>query len=161
MLAEILGGSQATSVLGRHLSYDSKIATYTSAYYDGTSIDDATFGLMVMPAPDVSLADAEAELDKVLDDFLKNGPDPAALERIRTQVRAGEIYARDNVESLANRYGQELSVGLTMTDIESWDEALAAVTAEDVMAAARKVLDRKNAVTGWLTRPATEGEATP
>ena len=109
----------------------------------------------------MSLADAEAALDQVLENFLKNGPDPAALERIRTQVRAGEIYARDNVESLANRYGQELSVGLTMTDIESWDEALAAVTAEDVMAAARKVLDRKNAVTGWLTRPATEGEATP
>jgi len=32
----------------------------------------------------------------VLADFLKTGPDPAALERIRTQVRAGEIYARDD-----------------------------------------------------------------
>ena len=97
----------------------------------------------------------------MLADFLKTGPDPAALERIRTQVRAGEIYARDDVESLANRYGQELSVGLTMTDIEGWDEALAAVTAEDVMAVAHKVLDRKDAVTGWLTKPAAEGEATP
>lgn len=55
------------------------------------------------------------------------------------------------MESLANRYGQELSVGLTMTDIDTWDEALSAVTAEDVMAVAHKVLDRKNAVTGWLT----------
>jgi zinc protease len=161
VLAELLGGNGQTSVLARALQFDRKVAVYTSAYYDGTSIDDATFGLMVMPAPDVSLADAEAELDKVLDDFLKNGPDPAALERIRTQVRAGEIYARDNVESLANRYGQELSVGLTMTDIEGWDEALAAVTAEDVMAVAHKVLDRKDAVTGWLTKPAAEGEATP
>ena len=161
VLAELLGGNGQTSVLARALQFDRKVAVYTSAYYDGTSIDDATFGLMVMPAPDVSLADAEAELDKVLDDFLKNGPDPAALERIRTQVRAGEIYARDNVESLANRYGQELSVGLTMTDIEGWDEALSAVTAEDVIAVAHKVLDRKNAVTGWLTRPATEGEAQP
>ncbi len=161
VLAELLGGNGQTSVLARALQFDRQVAVYSSAYYDGTSIDDATFGLLVMPAPDVSLADAEAALDQVLENFLKNGPDPAALERIRTQVRAGEIYARDNVESLANRYGQELSVGLTMTDIESWDEALAAVTAEDVMAAARKVLDRKNAVTGWLTRPATEGEATP
>ena len=161
VLAELLGGNGQTSVLARALQFDTQVAVYSSAFYDGTSIDDATFGLAVTPAQGVSLAEAEAALDKVLADFLKTGPDPAALERIRTQVRAGEIYARDDVESLANRYGQELSVGLTMTDIDTWDEALSAVTAEDVMAVAHKVLDRKNAVTGWLTRPATEGEAQP
>ncbi len=161
VLAELLGGNGQTSVLARALQFDTQSAVYSSAFYDGTSIDDATFGLMVMPAQGVSLTDAEAALDKVLADFLKDGPDPAALERIRTQVRAGEIYARDDVESLANRYGQELSVGLTMTDIDTWDEALSAVTAEDVIAVAHKVLDRKNAVTGWLTRPATQGEAQP
>ena len=161
VLAELLGGNGQTSVLARALQFDTQVAVYSSAFYDGTSIDDATFGLAVTPAQGVSLADAEAALDKVLADFLKTGPDPAALERIRTQVRAGEIYARDDVESLANRYGQELSVGLTMTDIDTWDEALSAVTTEDVMAVAHKVLDRKNAVTGWLTRPATEGEAQP
>lgn len=161
VLAELLGGNGQTSVLARALQFDRQVAVYSSAFYDGTSIDDATFGLVLMPAQGVSLVEAEAALDGVLADFLKNGPDKAALERIRTQVRAGEIYARDDVESLANRYGQELSVGLTMTDIDTWDEALSAVTAEDVIAVAHKVLDRKNAVTGWLTRPATEGEAQP
>ncbi|HLQ18777.1 MAG TPA: pitrilysin family protein [Tabrizicola sp.] len=159
VLAELLGGNGQTSVLARALQFDSKTAVFTSAFYDGTSIDDGTFGMVVMPAQGVSLQDAEAALDKVLEDFLAKGPDPAALERIRTQVRASEIYARDDVESLANRYGRELSVGLTMTDIDTWDEALSAVTAEDVMAAAKKVLDRRNAVTGWLTRPAKEWEA--
>lgn len=159
VLAELLGGNGQTSVLARALQFDTQTAVFTSAFYDGTSIDDGTFGMVVMPAQGVSLQDAEAALDKVLADFLAKGPDPAALERIRTQVRANEIYARDDVESLANRYGRELSVGLTMTDIDTWDEALAAVTAEDVMAAAKKVLDRRNAVTGWLTRPAKEGEA--
>jgi zinc protease len=159
VLAELLGGNGQTSVLARALQFDQQVAVYSSAFYDGTSIDDATFGLAVVPAPGVSLETIEADLDKVLEDFLTNGPDLAALERIRTQVRAGEIYARDNVQSLANRYGQELSVGLTMADIEGWDEALAAVTEDDIMAVARKVLDRKNAVTGWLTKPAAEGEA--
>jgi zinc protease len=159
VLAELLGGNGQTSVLARALQFDRQVAVYSAAFYDGTSIDDATFGLVVVPAPDVSLETIEGDLDRVLEEFLKTGPDPAALERIRTQVRASEIYARDDVQSLANRYGQELSVGLTLDDIESWDEALGAVTAEDVMAVARKVLDRKNAVTGWLTRPAAEGEA--
>ncbi|MBY0350633.1 pitrilysin family protein [Tabrizicola sp.] len=159
VLAELLGGNGQTSVLARALQFDRQVAVYSSAFYDGTSIDDGTFGIAVVPAPGVSLATIEADLDRVLAKFLADGPDPAALERIRTQVRAGEIFARDSVENLAQRYGQGLSVGLTVADIEGWDEALAAVTEADVMQAARLVLDRKNAVTGWLTRPAQAGEA--
>jgi zinc protease len=37
-------------------------------------------------------------------------------------------------------------------DVQDWPAALQAVTPEDVMAAAHKVLDRKQAVTGWLTQ---------
>ena len=160
VLAELLGGSGQTSVLPRALQFDSQTAVYSAAFYDGSSIDDATFGLIVVPAPGISLETAEAEMDRVIADFLKTGPDPAALERIRTQVRAGDIYSRDDVNALARRYGEGLSIGLSLDDIESWDEALAAVTAEDVMAAAEMVFDRRNAVTGWLTKPATEGETT-
>ncbi|NHB75745.1 M16 family metallopeptidase [Rhodobacter calidifons] len=161
VLAELLGGNGQTSVLARALQFDRKVAVYSSAFYDGTTIDDATFGLAVVPVPGVSLEAVEAELDRVLAEFLEQGPDPAALERIRTQVRAGEIYARDSVENLAHRYGQGLSVGLTVADIDGWDEALGEVTEADVMAAARLVLDRRNAVTGWLTRPEAKQEATP
>ncbi|NJS39887.1 MAG: insulinase family protein [Rhodobacteraceae bacterium] len=159
VLAELLGGSGQTSVLARALQFDSQTAVYASAFYDGSSIDDGTFGLIVVPAPGISLADAEAAMDGVVADFLSTGPDPAALERIRTQVRAGDIYARDDVNTLARRYGEGLSIGLSIEDIDSWDEALSAVTEADIMAAATKVFDRRNAVTGWLTRP--EAEAAP
>jgi zinc protease len=158
VLAELLGGSGQTSVLARALQFDTQTAVYSSAFYDGTSIDDATFGLIVVPAPGISLDAAEAEMDRVIAAFLKSGPDPAALERIRMQVRAGDIYSRDDVNALARRYGEGLSVGLTLDDIDSWDEALAAVTEADIMAAAAKVFDRRNAVTGWLVRPDAEGE---
>lgn len=156
VLADLLGGNGQTSVLARALQFDRQVAVYASAFYDGSSIDDGTFGIAVVPAPGVSLETIESDLDAVLETFLAEGPDPAALERIRTQVRAGEIYARDSVENLAQRYGQGLSIGLTVADIEGWDEALSAVTEADVMEAARLVLDRRNAVTGWLTRPAVE-----
>lgn len=162
VLAELLGGNGQTSVLARALQFDAQVAVFTSAFYSGTSIDDATFGVAVIPAPGVTLEAAEAELDRVLAEFLENGPDPAALERIRTQVRAGEIYARDDVEALARRYGEGFSVGLTLADIEGWDEALSAVTEADILAAARKVLDRRKAVTGWLTQAeAAPAEVTP
>ncbi|MBA3910683.1 MAG: peptidase M16 [Rhodobacter sp.] len=156
VLAELLGGNGQTSVLARALQFDSQTAVYASAFYSGSSIDDATFGLIVVPSPGVSLETAEAELDRVIAEFLRTGPDSAALERIRTQVRAGDIYARDDVESLARRYGEALSIGLTVADVDSWDDALSAVTEADIMAAAERVFDRRNAVTGWLTRPEPE-----
>ena len=158
VLAELLGGSGQTSVLARALQFDTQTAVYASAFYGGSYIDDATFGLIVVPSPGVSLEKAEAELDRVVAEFLRTGPDLAALERIRTQARAGDIYARDDVENLARRYGEGLSIGLGLTDIESWDEALGAVTEADIMAAAAKVFDRRNAVTGWLTQPEAAAE---
>lgn len=161
VLAELLGGNGQTSVLARALQFDSQTAVYTAAFYDGTSIDDATFGLIVVPAPGVTLEAAEAEMDRVVAEFLETGPDPAALERIRMQVRASDIYARDNVNALARRYGEALSVGLTVADVESWDEALSAVTEADVIAAAQRVFQRQNAVTGWLTRPEEATDPAP
>jgi zinc protease len=160
VLAELLGGSGQTSVLARALQFDSQTAVYSSAFYDGSSLDDGSFGLIVVPAPGISLDTAEAAMDRVLADFLATGPDPAALERIRTRIRAADIYARDDVNALARRYGEGLSVGLTLDDIAGWDEALAAVTEADIMAAAERVFDRRTAVTGWLVRPAPEGETT-
>ncbi len=161
ILAELLGGSGQTSVFARALQFDTQTAVYSAAFYDGSTIDDATFGVVLVPVPGVSLEDAEVAMDKVIADFLANGPDPAALERIKTQVRAGEIYARDNVQGLARMYGEELAIGLTLGDIQNWDETLAAVTVDDVRAAAEKVFDRQHAVTGWLTRPEGAEETVP
>lgn len=154
VLAELLGGSGTTSVLSRALQFDSRIAVYSSAFYDGTAVDPQTFGLVVVPAEGTSLADAEAALDKVLGDFLTNGANSDDLARIKIQIRASQIYDRDSAGGLAREYGAALAVGLSVRDVQDWPEVLQAVTAEDVMAAAHRVLNRNNAVTGWLT---TEG----
>jgi zinc protease len=156
ILAELLGGSGTTSVLARKLTFEAEVAIYASAFYDGLSLDDTTVGLIVVPQPGVSLEAAEAAMDGVLADFLATGVDPVALTRIKTQIRAANIYARDSVDGLANRYGAALVSGLTVADVEAWPDVLQAVTADEVMAAARLVLDRDRAVTGWLM---TEGEA--
>jgi zinc protease len=91
-------------------------------------------------------------MDRTVEDFLAKGPDPAAFERIKTQIRASEIYGKDDIQGLANMYGEELTIGLTVADIQGFDDVLGAVTVEDVMGAAHKVFNRNNAVTGWLTQ---------
>jgi zinc protease len=83
-------------------------------------------------------------------DFLAAGIDPERMEALRTQLKAGEIYARDNVGGLARRYGVALTSGLTVQDVQAWPDILQAVTAEDVLAVAERVLDRNQSVTGWV-----------
>ncbi|MGV8950960.1 MAG: M16 family metallopeptidase, partial [Cypionkella sp.] len=153
VLAELLGGSGTTSVLTRALQFDSHVAVYSSAYYSDISVDPDTFAFALVPAEGVSLADAEAAMDKVIDQFLKDGPKPDDFARIKTQIRASEIYARDSAGGQARTYGAALATGLTVQDVQDWPAVLQSVTPEDVMAAARKVLNRNNAVTGWLTTP--------
>lgn len=149
-LAELLGGSPFTSALGIALQFDTNTAVYAGAYYDGLNLDDGTFGMTVVPAEGVSLQDAENAMDAAVAAFLKDGIDPVRMEALRTQLKAGEIYARDNVGGLARRYGAALTSGLTVEDVQAWPDVLQAVTAEDVLAAAERVLDRDHSVTGWI-----------
>ena len=151
MLAQLLGGNPTTSVLARALQFDTQVATYTSAFYSGSAMDNDTFGFVVMPVPGVTLEAAEAALDGVVAKFAADGVNADDLARIKAQVRAEDIYNRDDTEGLARQYGQALTIGLTIADVQEWPGLLQAVTSEDIMAAAAKVLNRDQAVTGWLT----------
>lgn len=155
VLAELLGGSGTTSVFARALQFDTQIAVYTSAFYGGASVDPDTFGIVVVPAQGVSLTDAEAAVDGVLAKFMTDGVNAADLARIKTQIKASEIYGKDSAGGLARTYGAALAIGLTVQDVQDWPTILQSVTAEDVMAAAKLVLSRSNAVTGFLTNEET------
>ena len=155
-LAEMLGGSPFSSALGTALQFDTQLAVYTGAGYDADKLDDTTFSLSVAPAEGVALSEVEAAMDAAIAEFLASEIDAARLESIRTQLRAGQIYARDNVEGLANRYGAALSQGLTVQDVQDWPAVLEAVTADDIKSVAAEVLDTKRSVTMWVA--ASEGE---
>jgi zinc protease len=149
-LSEILGGSSFTSVLSVKLTFDSEIALFSGAGYNADSLDDTTFLLSVVPAEGVSLQQAEDAMDAALAEFLEEGIDPAQLERIRTQLRASEVYALDSIDGIARRYGSALTQGLTVQDVQEWPDILQAVTADDIMTAARDLFDLDQSVTAWV-----------
>ena len=151
ILAEILGGG-TTSYLTEALQFDTQIATYTAAFYRGVSLDSTTFNVIVVPQPGVSLQEAEDAMDVALARFMEEGVDPEQLDRIKLQIRASEVYGRDDVDQIANRYGQALASGLTIADVQAWPEVLDAVTENDILEAARHVFDKRASVTGWLMR---------
>lgn len=160
VLAELLAGSIQTSFLGRELALPGK-AIWVNASYDGLAVDPTTFTLSMVPAEGLEPEKAEALLDEALAKFLQTGPDPADLERVKTRIRAGQVYARDSAHGRAYQYGQGLATGLTVQDVNDWPDILAAVTAEDVQKAAEALLDEQARVTGWLLpeAPAPKSQA--
>jgi zinc protease len=149
-LAELLGGSPFTSDLGRALQFDTQTAIYTNASYGGMSLDATTFSFVVLPSEGVSLSEAEAAMDDVITDFMDSEIDPARMEAIRTQLRASEIYALDDAQGLARRYGMALTSGLTVADVQAWPDILQSVTPAQIKDVATRVFDRNSAVTGWI-----------
>lgn len=153
-LAHMLGGG-ATSALYETLVVDEKFAVGAGAYYLGSAVDDTRLWVYATPAPGVSLAELDAAIDRVIRRFIDHPIDEAHLERARTRLVADAIYAQDSQASLARWYGEALATGLTIADVEAWPARMEAVTPADVTAAARKWLDKRRAVTGFLL-PADE-----
>lgn len=149
-LAELLGGSPFTSTLGTKLQFETNTALYSGAGYGGMSLDDTTFVVYVAPAEGVSLSEAEAAMDRAIAEFMVEDISDERMEAIRTQLRASDVYALDNVQGIANEYGQALTQGLTIEDVKAWPEILQKVTPEDVKRVAERVLNKNQAVTGWV-----------
>ncbi|MEN8891431.1 M16 family metallopeptidase [Planktotalea arctica] len=148
--AQLLGDGQ-TAFMTQKLQFEDKSSVFATAYYRGTSLDDTRFTVINVPVPGVSLSEAEANMDRVLLDFLETPIDLAHLERIKRNLRAQDIYAKDNVQGLANRYGRALTSGLTVKDILEWPDIVESVTEDEIKVALRDVLQGRTSVTGWLT----------
>jgi len=150
LLADVLGGGGITSLLGQRLQIEEEIALASGAFYSGLSYDPDTFGMYVVPKPGVTMEEAEARLDATLAYLLENGVDPSRLARSKATILADTIYAMDSQMGLAQRYGAALTTGLNTEDVAAWPDILQAVTEDDILAAARQVLDIRQSVTGYL-----------
>ncbi|MEM6896025.1 MAG: insulinase family protein, partial [Pseudomonadota bacterium] len=153
LLANLLGASGATSVLGETLEFDQQIAVFTAAYYNGMSLDPSTFSLVAVPSEGTGLQDLENAMDAEVAAFIERGVDADDLDRIKAQWRASDIYSLDDVGALARRYGAALASGLTVEDVQEWPEIIQSITGDEIIAAAEGVFNRSNAVTGWLAAP--------
>ena len=154
LLASLLGGNPATSLMGQLLEQgDNPRALSSSARHAPTRVDDATFTLFVAPVPGRSLEEAEADIDESLAAFFEQGVDSEKLARLKAQYRAEEVYGLDNLRDRAEEYGSALATGLTVEDIHAWPDVIQSITEEEIIEAARKIFVPERSVTAWLARP--------
>ncbi len=151
VLAHVLG-SGANSRLYRTLVVDKSIALNAGAYYSGTALDYAKFGVFGTPKPGVSLQQVEDGIDTVLTNVIDHGVTPDELETAKTRMIADAIYAEDSQAALARWYGAALATGQTVDMVRTWPDRIRTVTPEAVQQAARTWLDRRRSVTGYLVK---------
>ncbi len=160
VLAHILG-TGSNSRLYRALVVEKGVAINAGAWYQSTALDPSKFGVYGSPRPGVTLPQLETEIDAVVAEVIGKGVAAEELERAKTRLIADSVYARDNQASLARWYGGALTTGATVEDVQRWPDRIKAVTAAEVQDAARKWLDKRRSVTGYLDQgsPAAGGEA--
>ena len=88
----------------------------------------------------------EAEIARVLAD----GVTDAELTRTRGRLLAEAIYAREFADGRGARLRLALTCGEAVGDVEAWPARIAAVTLEQVHAAARHVFRPEQSVTAQL-----------
>jgi zinc protease len=149
VLAEVLGGS-AASPLYKGLVIDKGLALSAGAYYDPNQFDLATFGFSATLKHGVAVADFETALDGIVKNALDGGITADEVERAKQRMVDAATYARDSLSGPARIVGAALALGRSLDDVQNWPDKIAAVTPDQVRAAAKAVINDNIAVTGVL-----------
>jgi zinc protease len=149
VLAQVLGGGP-TSRLHSSLVVAAMTAAYAEANYSGYGLDGGTFIIETTPNPGGGLDAIEAGIDAVIATIAADGVSEDELKRARNRLVADTVYALDDQFQLANIFGMALSTGQTVEHVLSFTNRVQQVSAEDVRAAAAKVLRIERSVTGTL-----------
>jgi zinc protease len=166
VLSGILDGSDAAR-LNRDLVRKTRIADSANSNYDLVNRGPALFFLDGVPAEGKTVADVEAALRAQIRLLAEAKVDEEELMRVKAQVTAGQVYARDSVYYQAMRIGMLQTIGLPYDSSDLQVAKLQQVTAEQVREVARKyfsddnltigVLDPQPLPSGKRARPPAEG----
>ena len=101
LLSVILGGSK-TSRLYRRLVLEKQLASGVSAG-NATNGLGGWFQIIAAPREGHTVAELRREVESVLDEFRKNGPTPAELERAKRNVVGGLVRTVERIGGKADR----------------------------------------------------------
>lgn len=150
ILAELLGGG-TTGILHRRLVVERGLAAEISVGYDPAAIDETMFSINAIPKPGVTMEDLERSFNEEIDALAATlAKTPSDLRRAKQRLIMTGLQARDGTYKSALTVGIALATGASLSDIEGRQDLISAVTADDVIAAARDILQPTRSVTSFL-----------
>jgi zinc protease len=155
------GESEALEVLSHILGRGSNSRMYDTLVVEKGIAVNAGAGYSGTPKPGTTLAQLEDGIDAVIAEIVQSGVTADELARAKTRLIADAVYANDSQGTLARWYGAALTTGGTIEQVQGWTDRLKAVTAEQVRDAAKKWLDKRRSVTGYLVKDSQTVEKRP
>jgi zinc protease len=161
VLVGVLDGG-ASARFETELVRNQRVASRIGTSYGAVSRYPTLLTIGGSPTADRTTADLERAIYAQLE-RIKNEPVSAAeLDRVKAQVVAEDVYARDSGFYAAMQMGALATADLDLALIDQDVARLKAVTAEQVMAVARKYLRDENRVVGVLhPLPASQAPRRP
>ena len=142
----VLGGGRTSRLYHELVEGGQAVMVYGSSY---EMEERGAVSISAQPAPGVSIETIRTASVAIADAFLRDGPTREELDRAKRLIAADAVFRRDNQMDMANWYGSMLTAGMTIEQIEAYEDDIAAVTAEEVKSAMNRYL-RLNHVDGLL-----------
>ena len=139
VLAGVLDGGNSAR-LSRRLVRKQQLAANAGAGYDLYAMRQSLFLLDGTPAEKHTTAELEKALRAEIERLKEEPVTAEELARVKAQVVAGKTFERDSLFYQAMQMGTLETVGLGWRRMEEYSDKVAAVTAEQVRAVARKYL---------------------
>ncbi|TKT69183.1 insulinase family protein [Aquamicrobium sp. LC103] len=149
LLSEILGGGVRSRIY-QELVVKQGIASSAGAYYQGNSLDDSSFAVYGSPRGEATLDEVEKAIDAEVAKIATDGVSEDELEKAKQRFLRSMIFARDDQSGMARIYGSTLTTGGTVRSVQEWPDRIRAVSVEQIRDAARRHLDQRRSVTGYL-----------
>jgi len=137
VLNGILDGNDA-SRLNREVVRTLRVADAANSSYDLINRGPALFFLDGVPAEGKTVADVEAALREQIRVLVERGVSNDELQRVKAQVAAAQVYARDSVYYQALRIGMLHTIGLPYDSSDLQVRKMREVSAEQVREVARR-----------------------
>lgn len=137
VLEGVLDGHEGAR-LAASLVRGSRLAASAGASYDGTGRGPGFFLLSGTPSEGKTVAELEAALRAEVRRIAEEGVAEDELNRVKAQVVASQVFARDSMFAQARQMGALESIGLSHRMIDTFVAQIRRVTSEQVQQVARR-----------------------
>jgi zinc protease len=149
VIAAILDGGPSARI-DSEIIREQRIAVDASASYSIYSHYDDLFFLEGTPAPGHTIVQLQAALEQQIKHLQQTLVTPEELAKIKAQVIAQKIYAKDDIDYQAQEIGSLEAVGLSWHTADEYVKNIEAVTPEKIKLIANKYLTSDQLLTGVL-----------
>ena len=139
MLVGILDGNESAR-LNKHLVRDSRLASQAGAGYDAVERGPGMIVIDGTPSDGKTVAELETALREQLDKIKTEGVTQEELQRVKSQIIAGQVFGLDSMFGQAMQIGRTENAGFSWRDLDVMLEKLKAVTADQVKQVTEKYI---------------------